>query len=129
MRQQVPLGQHPHRVANNWVVQRREQVSQGDGSGPSECNKYHSDSTTVVALLTGWYNRGSRCLKDITIHTNGRRVNAVVVDDRDSTMQCDDNHDYQPPCPNDIDATKAMWEVLGVPCDSCGKLDITWTDA
>lgn len=105
-------------------------MSQGDGSGPSECDdKYHSDSTPVVALSTGWYNRGSRCLKNITILPNGRRVNAMVVDERDSTMQCDDDHDYQPPCPNDIDATRAMWEVLGVPRDSCGELDITWTDA
>ncbi|KAL7258933.1 hypothetical protein ACSBR1_004942 [Camellia fascicularis] len=39
----------------------------GDGGGPSECdNKYHSDDKPVVALSTGWYNGGSRCLNYIT---------------------------------------------------------------
>ncbi|KAI8522709.1 hypothetical protein RHMOL_Rhmol13G0017800 [Rhododendron molle] len=138
----------------------------GGGSGQSECdNKCHSDSTPIVALTTGWYNGGSRCLKEMAVaHQNATRSttrtahrlwhyrpggttegagvsktspsmltggvsNAVVVDERDSTMRCYDDHDYQPLCPNDIDATKAMWEVLGVPRDSCSELDITWTDA
>ncbi|RVW81247.1 putative ripening-related protein 2 [Vitis vinifera] len=40
----------------------------GDGGAPSECDrKYHSDDTPVVALSTGWYNKGSRCLNNITI--------------------------------------------------------------
>ncbi|KAL0397891.1 UNVERIFIED_CONTAM: Kiwellin-1 [Sesamum calycinum] len=59
----------------------------GDGGGPSECdNKYHSDNTPVVALSTGWYNGGSRCLKNIIINANGRSVTAKVVDECDSTM-------------------------------------------
>ncbi|KAA8520621.1 hypothetical protein F0562_014877 [Nyssa sinensis] len=103
----------------------------GDGGGPSECdNKYHSDDIPVVALSTGWYNKGGRCLNNITISANGRSVNAMVVDECDSTMGCDDDHDYQPPCANNIvDASKAVWEALGVPSDDWGDLDITWSDA
>ncbi|XP_073269610.1 kiwellin-1-like [Primulina huaijiensis] len=103
----------------------------GDGGGPSECdNKYHSDDTPVVALSTGWYNRGSRCHNNIKISANGRTVTAVVVDECDSTMGCDKDHDYQPPCPNNIvDASKAVWKALGVPEDDWGELDITWSDA
>lgn len=102
----------------------------GDGGGPSECdNQYHDDDTPVVALSTGWYNGGSRCLKDIIISANGRSVKAKVVDECDSTMGCDKVHDYQPPCRNNIvDASKAVWEALGVP-HSSDELDITWTDA
>ncbi|KAL7238882.1 hypothetical protein ACSBR2_004892 [Camellia fascicularis] len=103
----------------------------GDGGGPSECDKkYHPDDTPVVALSTGWYNRGSRCHNYITISANGRSVKAMVVDECDSTMGCDGDHDYQPPCANNIvDASKAVWEALGVPHDNWGELDITWSDA
>ncbi|XP_056686010.1 kiwellin-1-like [Spinacia oleracea] len=39
----------------------------GDGGGASACdNRYHSDSTPVVALSTGWYNKGSRYSRVIT---------------------------------------------------------------
>ncbi|XP_050914408.1 kiwellin-1-like [Lathyrus oleraceus] len=103
----------------------------GDGGGPSECDKqYHSDDTPVVALSTGWFNHESRCLKNITISANGKSVVAMVVDECDSTMGCDEEHDYQPPCPNNIvDASKAVWKALGVPQDQWGGLDITWSDA
>lgn len=48
----------------------------------------------------------------------------------DSTMGCDDDHDYQPPCRNNIvDASKAVWKGLGVPKDNWGELDISWSDA
>ncbi|KAL4621911.1 hypothetical protein ACB092_06G261400 [Castanea dentata] len=82
----------------------------GDGGGPSECdNQYHSDNTPVVALSTGWFNNKQRCLNHITIYGNGRSVQAKVVDECDSTMGCDADHDYQPPCPNNIvDASKAV---------------------
>ncbi|KAJ0673285.1 putative kiwellin [Helianthus annuus] len=41
----------------------------GDGGAPSECDiKYHSNDTPIVALSTGWYNKGKRCLKFINIH-------------------------------------------------------------
>ncbi|KAI3444561.1 hypothetical protein Pfo_001226 [Paulownia fortunei] len=103
----------------------------GDGGAPSECdNQYHSDNTPVVALSTGWYSGGSRCLNNITISANGRSATAMVVDECDSTMGCDEDHDYQPPCPNNIvDASKAVWKALGVPEDDWGGLDITWSDA
>ncbi|WJZ94821.1 hypothetical protein VitviT2T_013646 [Vitis vinifera] len=84
----------------------------------------------VMALSTGWYNKGSRCLNNITITANGRSVVAMVVDECDSTMGCDSDHDYQPPCANNIvDASRAVWKALGVPQDQWGGLDITWTDA
>nr|GMD82360.1 putative ripening-related protein 1 [Ipomoea batatas] len=102
----------------------------GDGGGPSECdNQYHSDDTPVVALSTGWYSGWSRCLNNIKISANGRSVTAMVVDECDSTMGCDDEHDYQPPCENNIvDASKAVWEALGLDQNE-GEHDITWTDA
>ncbi|KAF6167014.1 hypothetical protein GIB67_041277 [Kingdonia uniflora] len=103
----------------------------GDGGGPSECdNQYHDDNTPVVALSTGWFNHRSRCHKQIRINGNGQSVVAMVVDECDSTLGCDSDHDYQPPCPNNIvDASKAVWKALGVPESDWGGLDITWTDA
>ena len=102
----------------------------GEGGGPSECdNKYHSDDDPVVALSTGWYNKGSRCLNYINIYGNGKSVKAKVVDECDSTVGCDSVHDYQPPCPNNIvDGSKAVWKALGVPT-SRGELGIHWSDA
>ncbi|KAF3434071.1 hypothetical protein FNV43_RR25174 [Rhamnella rubrinervis] len=65
-----------------------------------------------------------RCLQNITIFGNARSVNDMVVD------ECDADHDYQPPCPNNIvDASKAVWKALQVPEDNWGELDIYWTDA
>ncbi|KAJ4835604.1 hypothetical protein Tsubulata_024697 [Turnera subulata] len=92
----------------------------GDGGGPSECdNQYHDDDTPVVALSTGWFNNKNRCHHNITIKGNGRSVVAMVVDECDSTMGCDKDHDYQPPCDNNIvDASKAVWKALGVSSDS-----------
>ncbi|EEF31626.1 Kiwellin, putative [Ricinus communis] len=104
----------------------------GDGGAPSECdNKYHSDDELVVALSTGWFDNKSRCLNYITIHGNGKSVRAKVVDECDSTMGCDSEHDYQPPCPNNIvDASKAVWNALGVSDpDDVGAMDINWSDA
>lgn len=103
----------------------------GDGGGPSECdNQYHSDDTPVVALSTGWFNHKGRCLHNITISGNGRSVVAMVVDQCDSRKGCDADHDYQPPCPNNIvDASMAVWKALGVPKNEWGGFDITWSDA
>nr|GMD33220.1 FT-interacting protein 1-like [Ipomoea batatas] len=102
----------------------------GDGGGPSECdNHYHSDEKHVVALSTGWYSGGDRCLNYIKISANGRTVTAMVVDECDSTMGCDGVHDYQPPCRNNIvDASKSVWEALGLDQNE-GQHEITWTDA
>ena len=107
----------------------------GDGGGQSKCDdQFHSDDTRVVALSTGWFNENNkqRCLNKITIYGNGQSVQATVVDECDSTSGCDEEHAYQPPCANNtVDASKAVWEALGVPeeSDDWGKLEITWSDA
>ncbi|KAI3693362.1 hypothetical protein L6452_33197 [Arctium lappa] len=103
----------------------------GDGGGPSECdNKFHSNETPVVALSTGWYNKGKRCSKFITIHYRGKSVKAKVVDECDSTLGCDNEHGFQPPCPNNIvDGSKAVWKALGVPEKDWGEAKVTWSDA
>ncbi|OAY72951.1 putative ripening-related protein 2 [Ananas comosus] len=102
----------------------------GDGGGPSECDgKYHPDHEMVVALSTGWFDRSSRCLKSIRIAAaNGRSVLAKVVDECDSAHGCDEEHDFQPPCPNNIvDASPAVWKALGIP-EEVGEHCITWSD-
>ncbi|KAK8965227.1 putative ripening-related protein 2 [Platanthera guangdongensis] len=103
----------------------------GDGGGPSECDgNYHNDEEKVVALSTGWYNHGSRCLKHIRINANGRSVLAKVVDECDSVNGCDYSHKFQPPCPNNIvDASPAVWKALQIPKDNIGDYQITWSMA
>ncbi|KAJ1408593.1 RlpA-like domain superfamily [Sesbania bispinosa] len=103
----------------------------GDGNGPSKCdNQFHSDKTLVVALSTGWFNNKSRCLHNITISAKGQSVEAMVVDECDSSMGCDADHDYLPPCGNNIVvASVAVWKALGIPQNQWGLLDITWSDA
>ncbi|MBA0576758.1 hypothetical protein Golob_027793, partial [Gossypium lobatum] len=76
-----------------------------------------------------WYNNGKRCLKYISIHGNGKSVRAKVVDECDSNMGCNSDHDYQPPCPNNIvDAWKVVWKALGVIESDWGEMDIYWSD-
>ncbi|XP_020094050.1 putative ripening-related protein 4 [Ananas comosus] len=105
----------------------------GDGGGPSECdNKYHPDHEMVVALSTGWFDGdgGSRCGKNIRIHANGKSVLAKVVDECDSVNGCDKDHDFQPPCHNNIvDASIAVWNALDIPESQIGEYHITWSDA
>lgn len=102
--------------------------------GPSECNgNYHSDDLTIVALSTGWYKGGNRCFNNTAINANGGAWWAgghggdsgwVYV-----TMGCDEDHYYQPLCPNNIvDASKAVWKAMGVPLDNWVDLDIPWSD-
>ncbi|CAN4125699.1 unnamed protein product [Withania somnifera] len=89
----------------------------GDGGGPSECDhQYHSMILRLLPLSTGGYSGGDWCLNYITI----------VVDECDSTMGCDKEHDYRPPCPNNIvDTSKEVWKSLGIPEGDRGKYDIT----
>lgn len=98
----------------------------GDGGKPSKCDhQYHSDDTPVVALSTGWFNKKSRCFSYINIHGNWKSVKAMVVNECDSTKGCDAEHDYQPPCDNNIVvASKAVWKALGVPLTQWGEMDI-----
>ncbi|KAM1068646.1 hypothetical protein ACFX2I_000602 [Malus domestica] len=118
---------HPYLILNSSEKEKKK----GDGGGPSECdNQYHNDNTPVVALSTGWPSNGDRCHEHIRINGNGRSVVVMVVDECDSTEGCDVDHDYQPPCPNNIlDASKAVWKALGVPQNQRGGLDITWSNA
>ncbi|EHA8587972.1 Ripening-related protein 2 [Cocos nucifera] len=103
----------------------------GDGGGPSECDgNYHRNDESVVALSTGWYNGGSRCGKNIKITANGNSVLAKVVDECDSVNGCDAEHDFQPPCHNNIvDASQAVWKALKIPDSQIGDYEITWSDA
>ncbi|MQM05346.1 hypothetical protein Taro_038153 [Colocasia esculenta] len=103
----------------------------GDGGGPSECDeRYHSNSERVVALSTGWYSGGSRCNRMIRITArNGRSTTAKVVDECDSMNGCDKEHDYQPPCRNNVvDGSDAVWNALGLNIDD-GVVPITWVMA
>ncbi|MBA0576757.1 hypothetical protein Golob_027793 [Gossypium lobatum] len=44
-------------------------------------------------------------------------------------MGCNSDHDYQPPCPNNIvDAWKVVWKALGVIESDWGEMDIYWSD-
>jgi hypothetical protein len=103
----------------------------GDGGGPSECDgRYHTNSELIVALSTGWYNKGSRCGKKIRINGNGRSVLATIVDECDSVHGCDSEHAYQPPCGNNVvDASQAVWDALKYSGDAVGDAKITWSDA
>ncbi|GKE05100.1 putative ripening-related protein 1, partial [Tanacetum coccineum] len=90
--------------------------------------KKHEVKQVVRSIFKG-IHRGDRCHKYITINGNGRSVKAMVVDECDSTMGCDDEHDYQTPCPNNIvDASKAVWKALGVSENNWGDLDVTWSE-
>ncbi|KAF8016203.1 hypothetical protein BT93_H1649 [Corymbia citriodora subsp. variegata] len=104
----------------------------GDGGGPSECDeKYHENSEPIVALSTGWYAGGSKCgdMIGITSTKTGKSVMAKVVDECDSRNGCDDEHDYQPPCKNDIvDGSEAVWHALGLDID-VGEEDVVWSMA
>ncbi|CAL4934088.1 unnamed protein product [Urochloa decumbens] len=100
-----------------------------DGGGPSECdNAYHSDAEKVVALSTGWFSNMARCGHQIKISANGNSVYAKVVDECDSVHGCDDEHNFEPPCDNNIvDASPAVWDALGLD-QSLGMVDITWSE-
>lgn len=103
-----------------------------DGGGPSECdNRYHKDSETVVALSSGWLRLDGtrRCGKTVRVTaSNGRSVLARVVDECDSVNGCDEEHNFEPPCPNDVvDGSPAVWKALGIK-ESLGEVKVTWSD-
>nr|GEV44665.1 hypothetical protein [Tanacetum cinerariifolium] len=102
----------------------------GDGGAESQCDEqFHSDNELVVTLSTGWYEGGARCNRWITINGNGQSVKAMVVDECDSIAGCDKEHAYQPPCRyNVVDASKGVWEALGVSEENLGELEITRTN-
>ncbi|KQJ97247.1 hypothetical protein BRADI_3g29661v3 [Brachypodium distachyon] len=100
-----------------------------DGGNPSECdNSYHSDKELVVALSTGWFKNMARCDHHIKVTSNGNSVYAKVVDECDSVYGCDEDHNYEPPCANNIvDASPAVWTALGLD-QNVGMEDITWSE-
>ncbi|CAL4934060.1 unnamed protein product [Urochloa decumbens] len=103
----------------------------GDGGGASSCTgTFFDDDVKVVALSTGWFDGRSRCKKNIVIRAqNGRSVTAKVVDECDSLHGCDDEHNFEPPCANNIvDGSPAVWKALGLNTDD-GEVPITWSDA
>lgn len=98
----------------------------------AECqNKTYTDNDVVVTLSTGWYNGGSRCMRNITINgNNGNSVTAQVVGECDSVHGCDADKGNSPPCAeNIVMASPAVWEQLGIPQSQSNELDITWSDA
>ncbi|KQJ97233.1 hypothetical protein BRADI_3g29585v3 [Brachypodium distachyon] len=99
------------------------------GGGPSECDKaYHSNKEMVVALSTGWFENMGRCGHRIKITANDKSVYAKVVDECDSVYGCDVEHNYEPPCDNNIvDASPAVWNALGLD-QNIGMEGITWSD-
>ncbi|KAF8722529.1 hypothetical protein HU200_022356 [Digitaria exilis] len=102
----------------------------GDGGGASSCTgTFFDDGEKVVALSTGWFDGGSRCQKSVVIRAgNGRSVTAMVVDECDSLHGCDGEHNFEPPCANNIvDGSPAVWKALGLNTDD-GEVPITWSD-
>ncbi|EMS67523.1 hypothetical protein TRIUR3_10386 [Triticum urartu] len=54
---------------------------------------------------------------------------ATVVDECDSKHGCDEEHNFEPPCANNIvDGSPAVWKVLGLDTDD-GVVPVTWSDA
>ncbi|CAL4893743.1 unnamed protein product [Urochloa decumbens] len=104
----------------------------GDGGGAAACTgRFYGDDQMVVALSTGWYSGGSRCTKNvvITAASTGRSATAMVVDECDSTTGCDAEHNFEPPCRNNIvDGSPAVWDALGLNQDD-GQAQVTWSDA
>ncbi|WOG87600.1 hypothetical protein DCAR_0206830 [Daucus carota subsp. sativus] len=101
----------------------------GDGGAESSCdNKFHENWELIVALSTGWFDNSSRCFKKIRIRaSNGRSVEAKVVDECDSMHGCDKEHSYQRPCDNNIvDGSSAVWNALGLNKD-LGRVNINWS--
>ncbi|KAL6642896.1 hypothetical protein ACP70R_021077 [Stipagrostis hirtigluma subsp. patula] len=103
----------------------------GDGGGKAFCdNRFHKDSELVVALSSGWLRLDgtSRCGKMVRVQANGRSVLAKVVDECDSVNGCDEEHNFEPPCPNNVvDGSPAVWKALGLSA-SIGEFKVTWSD-
>uniref|UniRef100_K4AMC7 RlpA-like protein double-psi beta-barrel domain-containing protein n=1 Tax=Setaria italica TaxID=4555 RepID=K4AMC7_SETIT len=79
-----------------------------------------------VALSTGWFSNMAHCGHHIKISANGNSVYTKVVDECDSVHGCDDEHNFEPPCDNNIvDASLVVWDALGLD-QSLGMVDITW---
>ncbi|KAF8672387.1 hypothetical protein HU200_049591 [Digitaria exilis] len=68
----------------------------------------------------------NRCNKKIRISAKGRSVLAKVVDECDSVHGCDEEHDFQPPCRNNVlNASPGVWKALKLN-ESIGELKPVW---
>lgn len=104
----------------------------GDGGGRSSCDgRFHPDTAMVVALSSGWLrlDGARRCNRMIRVAAgNGRSALARVVDECDSVNGCDAEHNFEPPCPNDVvDGSPAVWKALGLD-EGVGEFKVTWSD-
>ncbi|KAL6642897.1 hypothetical protein ACP70R_021078 [Stipagrostis hirtigluma subsp. patula] len=93
-------------------------------------DRAHRDSELVVTLSSGWLRLGGtdRCNKKIRVVANGRSVVAKVVDECDSADGCDEEHDFEPPCRNNVvNGSPAVWKALRLN-ESIGELKVTWSD-
>ncbi|CAD6213011.1 unnamed protein product [Miscanthus lutarioriparius] len=84
----------------------------------------HADLGLGTCRPSG-YLPGRHCVK---ITANGNSVYAKVVDECDSVEGCDEDHNFEPPCDNNIvDASPAVWDALGLD-QNVGMVDITWSE-
>ncbi|KAK7391616.1 hypothetical protein VNO78_20033 [Psophocarpus tetragonolobus] len=113
-----PSGTHAILTVNNFG-------RGGDGGGASECDgKFHPLPQRVVALSTGWYNKGAQCGKIIRIKArNGRSTLAKVVDECDSVHGCKKSRACKT---NVVDASETVWKDLRLNIDH-GEVPVTWT--
>ncbi|KAF2318858.1 hypothetical protein GH714_011190 [Hevea brasiliensis] len=133
------------------IMVEQELVGGGGGGGEASCNGemrilaspvarleakilLQEDATQRMTLIAAKMARmvlQQKKMLELYYHPwKWKSVKAKVVDECDSTMGCDADHDYQPPCANNIvDASKAVWKALGVPEDDWGEMDIYWSDA
>ncbi|RLN42268.1 hypothetical protein C2845_PM01G38730 [Panicum miliaceum] len=102
-----------------------------DGGGATFCDhRFYKDSAMVVALSSGWLRLDGtrRCGKMVRVTANGRSVLAKVVDECDSVAGCDEEHNFEPPCANNVvDGSPAVWKALGLK-ESLGEVKVTWSD-
>ncbi|KAL6883562.1 hypothetical protein ACP4OV_010976 [Aristida adscensionis] len=102
-----------------------------DRQGIALCDRRaHGNSELVVTMSSGWLRLGgtNRCNKKIRVTANGRSVLAKVVDECDSVNGCDEEHDFEPPCRNNvINGSPGIWKALRLN-ESLGELEVTWSD-
>ncbi|XP_048141413.1 kiwellin-1-like [Rhodamnia argentea] len=123
-------------VAGLWVRGTRGQCHTDDSAAcckKGEFTAYKCSPTvrrrTKWRYRLAWFNNEKRCGKEITIHGNGRSLKVKVADECSSTMGCDTAHDFRPPCPNYIvDASRAVWNALGIPEGDWGWMEIFWSE-
>ncbi|TVU18758.1 hypothetical protein EJB05_34871, partial [Eragrostis curvula] len=89
-------------------------ASGGDGGGTSACTgKFYGDNRKHIVIRVA----------------NGNTVRALVVDECDSTLGCDKEHNFEPPCGNRVvDGSLAVWMALGLNKDD-GQVRVTWSEA